>query len=44
MKVLPREFYARNTVTVAKELLGKNLVHKNGNKIISGTIIETDCK
>jgi len=31
MKVLPREFYARNTVTVAKELLGKNLVNKNGN-------------
>ncbi len=42
MKVLPREFYARNTVTVAKELLGKNLVRKHGNSIISGTIIETE--
>lgn len=42
MRVLPREFYARNTVTVAKELLGKNLVRKNGNSVISGIICETE--
>lgn len=42
MKVLPRSFYARNTVNVAKDLLGKTLVRKIGNKIISGTITETE--
>jgi len=42
LRVLPREFYARETVKVAKDLLGKNLVRKNGNKIISGIIIETE--
>ena len=42
MKVLPREFYARNTVTVAKELLGKSLIRKNGTSVISGIICETE--
>lgn len=42
MKVLPRSFYARNTVNVAKELLGKTLVRKIGNNIISGIITETE--
>jgi len=42
MKVLPREFYARNTVTVAKELLGKTLVRTIGRDIISGIITETE--
>ncbi len=42
MKILPRNFYARNTVRVAKELLGKTLVRKIGNKIISGIITETE--
>ena len=42
MKRLPRKFYARNTVKVARDLLGKTLVRKTGNKIISGTIIETE--
>lgn len=42
MRVLPREFYARETVKVAKELLGKKLVRKKGNEIISGIIIETE--
>ena len=42
MKILPRTFYARNTVKVAKELLGKTLVRKIGNKILSGIITETE--
>lgn len=42
MKILPRTFYARNTVNVAKDLLGKTLVRKIGKKIISGTISETE--
>jgi len=39
---LPRKFYARDTVIVAKELLGKQLVRKIGKKTISGIIIETE--
>ena len=42
MKTLPRSFYARNTVKVAKELLGKTLVRKIGNKTLSGIISETE--
>ena len=42
MKALPRSFYERNTVKVAKELLGKTLVRKIGNNIISGIITETE--
>ena len=42
MKPLPRKFYARNTVTVAKELLGKRLVRQIGNNTISGIIMETE--
>ncbi len=42
MKVLPREFYNRDTIKVAKDLLGKTLVRKIGNKTISGVITETE--
>jgi len=42
MKVIPRAFYQRDTVKVAKELLGKELVRKIGNKTISGIITETE--
>ena len=42
MKVLPRSFYSKDTVKVAKELLGKTLVRKIGNKTISGIITETE--
>ena len=42
MKVLPRTFYKRDTVKVAKDLLGKTLVRKIGNKTISGIITETE--
>ena len=42
MKIIPRSFYARDTVDVARDLLGKLLVRKIGEKIISGIIIETE--
>ena len=42
MKTLSRSFYARDTVDVARDLLGKVLVRKIGNKTISGIITETE--
>lgn len=42
VKILPRTFYARNTVNVAKDLLGKILVRRIGNNILSGIITETE--
>lgn len=41
-KILPREFYKRDTVTVAKDLIGKILVRKIDNKLIAGIISETE--
>ena len=42
MNILPREFYERDTVVVAKDLLGKRLVSKINNQKISGIITETE--
>ena len=42
MTILPREFYSRDTVTVAKSLLGKKIVRRIGKQEISGIIIETE--
>ena len=42
MSILPKKFYQRDTVVVAKELLGKKLTRKIGNYEMSGTIIETE--
>lgn len=39
---LPRDFYCRNLLTVAKELLGKILVKENGKSIIAGKIVEAE--
>lgn len=41
-KKLPRFFYLRPTVTVAKDLLGKYLVHKLGRKKLIGEIVEVE--
>jgi DNA-3-methyladenine glycosylase len=42
MKKLPRSFYDRDTITVAKELLGKYLVHQDKNLERIGKIVEVE--
>lgn len=42
MKPIPRHFYKRDTVDVARDLLGKVLVRKIDAKIVSGIIVETE--
>ena len=42
MKIIPREFYNRNTIDVAKDLLGKILVRVVDRKTLSGVIVETE--
>ena len=41
-KVLPRKFYIRPVLTVAKELLGKVLIRKDGNQILAARIVEVE--
>ena len=40
--ILQKDFYNRDTTAVAKELLGKYLVRKIGNRILAYSIIETE--
>ena len=42
MEPLPVTFYARDTVEVARDLIGKKLVRREGKNRISGVIIETE--
>lgn len=42
MSKLNRSFYSRDTLTVAKDLLGKVLVHKTEGHILKGKIVETE--
>lgn len=39
---LDRSFYSRDTLIVAKELLGKVMVHNTGDSILKGKIVETE--
>lgn len=39
---LKRDFYERNTILVARDLLGKILVHKTQSNIYKGIIVETE--
>ena len=42
MNPIPRSFYDRYTVDVARDLLGKVLVRRINDKLVSGIIIETE--
>ena len=39
---LKRDFYDRNTILVARDLLGKIIVHKTDSSIYKGIIVETE--
>ena len=40
--ILPREFYRRDTLEVARDLLGKALVKFKGPEMVGGIILETE--
>ena len=42
LEILPRKFYTREVKVVAKDLLGKILVKKDGNSILAGKIVEVE--
>jgi DNA-3-methyladenine glycosylase len=39
---LPRAFFARSTLAIARELIGMHLVHDDGGALRSGRIVETE--
>lgn len=42
MSILPREFYGRDTITVARALLGKRIVRRIKRRHVSAVITETE--
>lgn len=42
LRKLPRSFYLRPTLTVARELIGKFLVRRHGGKVVAGMIVEVE--
>ncbi len=42
MALLSRTFYERDTVLVARELLGKQFIRNLGDRVIKGYIVETE--
>ncbi len=42
LKKLPRSFYERPTLTVARDLLGKVLVRRRGRHVLTGRIVEVE--
>lgn len=42
LSVLPREFYERGTIEVAKDLLGKHVVRVKGNSLMVCKIVEVE--
>lgn len=41
-RILPREFYNRDPATVARDLLGKLLIRREGRKLLAGRIVEDE--
>jgi len=39
---LNRKFYERDTAEVAKDLLGKNIIHREDSQVFKGKIVETE--
>ncbi len=41
-RILPREFFNRDPVTVGRELLGKLLIRREGRRLLAGRIVEDE--